>query len=516
MELIVPIDQSSPLPVYKQISAGIRQSILCQRLTCGDRLPSTRELAEQLGINRLTVVKSYSELHNEGYIETIVGAGTFVSRNVEGAASMSFQPPAADDGTAPEKSCQISPSAFGKRLINSSVDQALPDVVPELNYGAARIDELPLERWQLLLNRATRLAKAKLLNYTNDSFGFLPLREAIAAYLRRARCANCTADQIIVFSQPEADSDLVCRLFLDPGNNVAVENPGFPGVRRTLEMHGARLIPIPVDSQGMMVQTLFACEQPIKLVYVTPSHHDPSAVSLSLSRRFELLRWAQSKGAVILEDDYDSEYRYGEEPAQALQGLDTGGNVIYRYNFWKVLFPLVKLGFLIVPLNLVPLFRRARKVLDREMSLLEQHALAELIDGGYYERHIRRMRNIYSARRAALIQALTINFGKSLAISNVSAGMHVLVKFRNHHSDDFILQCARQARLPLASTRVNYVGEPVRGEFLAGFASIHQEEINQCTRLFAELLQASDHSTDASAPPAVSLTDWLAASSIAT
>ena len=237
-------------------------------------------------------------------------------------------------------------------------------------------------------------------------------------------------------------------------------------------------------------------------------------MSLSLSRRFELLRWAQTNGAIILEDDYDSEYRYGEEPAQALQGLDSDGNVIYRYNFWKALFPLVKLGFLVVPPNLVPLFKRARKVLDREMSLLEQHALAEFISGGHFERHIRRMRSVYSARRAALIQALTINFGRSLTISNISAGMHVLVKFHSQHSDELIMQCARQAKVPLASTQVNYVGEPTRGEFLAGFASIEQDEINDRTRLFAELLQTPAHPVAGDARSPDAFKDWLAASSI--
>ncbi|HEY9716292.1 MAG TPA: PLP-dependent aminotransferase family protein [Trichormus sp.] len=504
MQFTVPIDFSSPTAVYKQISAGIRDAILSRRISTGDRLPSTRELAQALGLNRLTVVKSYDELHSEGYIETIVGAGTFVSQNVAGAGGMSFQPPAAaPHGGMATCMSNIELSSFGERLMSSSVEQAPPDVVPELNYGAPRLDELPLERWQFLLNRATRLARAKLLHYTNDSMGFLPLREAIAKHLRRARCGNCTADQVIVFSQPDADTDLLCRLLIDPGDCVGVEDPGFPGARRTLEIHGANVIGIPVDSQGLIVEKLLERREPLKMLYLTPSHHDPTGVALSLSRRFELLNWAQSSNAVIIEDDYDSEYRYGEEPAQALQGLDTEGHVIYRYNFWKVLFPLVKLGFLVVPPNLVPLFKRARKVLDREMSLLEQHALAEFIAEGHFERHIRRTRNIYSARRAAVIQALTIHFGKTVTISKVSAGMHVLINFRIHRSDDYIMHCARQAGFPLASTRVNYMGQPVRGEFLAGFASIHEDDIRDCTRHFAELL----HNTD---QPAISTPTPLA------
>jgi GntR family transcriptional regulator/MocR family aminotransferase len=392
-------------------------------------------------------------------------------------------------------------SSFGERLMSSAVEQAPPDVVSELNYGAPRLDELPLERWQFLLSRATRLAKAKLLHYTNDSMGFPPLREAIAKHLRRARCGNCSPDQVIVFSQPEADTDLLCRLLLDPGDCAAVENPGFPGARRTLEMHGANVIGIPVDSQGLIIEKLLACREPVRLLYLTPAHHDPTGVALSLSRRFELLNWAHSNNSVIIEDDYDSEYRYGEEPAQAMQGLDAQGHVIYRYNFWKVLFPLVKLGFLVVPPNLVPLFKRARKVLDREMSLLEQHALAEFIEEGHFERHIRRMRHLYSARRAAVIQALTIHFGKSLTISKVSAGMHVLIHFHIHRSDDYILHCARQAGFPLASTRVNYMGQAVRGEFLVGFASIHEDDIRECTRQFAELLHDGSEPAVSTATP---------------
>ncbi|MGH9548451.1 MAG: PLP-dependent aminotransferase family protein, partial [Terriglobales bacterium] len=404
------------------------------------------------------------------------------------AKTMSFHPQSDAQAQPAKAAPPVKLSRYAERLCQFVSETLPPEMVPELNFGAPRLDELPLERWQQLMARAGRLLREDALTYTSDPFGYLPLREAIANYLRRARAANCTAEQIVIFAEPEAGTDLICRLFLEPGDTVAVEHPGFPGARRMLETQGIAMNPIQVDGQGLIVQQLYNCETPLKMAYVTPSHHDPTGVVLSLPRRFELLRWARANGAVIIEDDYDSEYRYGEEQAQSLQGLDTDGLVFYRYNFWRVLYPLVKIGFLVIPRRFISVFQRAKQLLGRDMSLLEQHALADLLTDGHFERHIRRMRGTYARRRAALIQSLTIQFGRQVSISSVSAGMHVLVRFQTTDNDALIARCAHEAGFPLTSTSVNYTRDPVRGEFLIGFAHLTEDDLREATARFAAAL----------------------------
>lgn len=497
MQNIVVIDYQSKIPVYKQVSGAIRQAILNGDLAPGDRVASTRELSDQLKLNRLTIVKAYNELINEGFIETTVGSGTYVSLRLS-ARSLNFQP---EPTEADMTQGSVKLSAFADRLNSRVQDPGSLELSAALNYGAPRQDELPIERWQQLLARAARHMRDTGLTYASSPFGYRPLREAIAKYLHRARGANCAANQVIIFPEPEAGTDLICRLFLEAGDRVAVEEPGFPALRQTLAVQGLEPVGIPVDAHGLNVQQLYSSSAPIKMAYVTPSHHDPTGVVLTLPRRFELLRWANASGSIIIEDDYDSEYRYGEEHVtQSLQGLDRHGTVIYRYNFWRALFPLVKLGFLVVPQRFVPLFERARMLLGRDVSALEQQALAELIDGGHFERHVRRMRPIYARRRAVLIQALTIHFGRDLAVSPVSAGMHLMVRFLTRDNDATLLRAAEEAGFPMVSTRHHYLRNPVNGEFMIGFAHLTEEELRAATSRFAAAIQKTREVETVAAP----------------
>jgi len=489
----VSIDYGSHLPVYKQISEGIRRSILDGRIPCGVRVPSTRELAQILGVNRLTVLKSFGELVNKGMVETIIGAGTFVIHKPETEMPLSFHPP--DDG---KEAGPVQISAFASSIMVQRAAAAAPDVVstsgilsgPRTTTAPPVIEELPIDRWQHLLGRATRILRTAPGGAESSIGGSLRLRKTLADYLQRARGVECSAEQMVFLSQPHLSSHLICRLLLNPGDAVAIEDPGCISARNTLNFYGARTVPIPVDQHGLVAEQLFNCDESIKLLFVTPSHQDPTGAELTLPRRFDLLKWAQHNGSIIVEDDYDSEFRYGE-PVPPMVHADTHGNVIYRYSFGRILHPLVRSGFLVLPPGLVSLFQRAIQMLDLEASPFEQRALSDFIAEGHYERYLKRLRTIYASRRAYVIQGLTVNFGKAVAISNNRAGRQILITLQSEHPDEHLLACARKASFPMVSTSSNYLSNEKRGEFLIDCSAAPEDEIRRACDIFAALVQTS-------------------------
>ncbi|HEY9776370.1 MAG TPA: PLP-dependent aminotransferase family protein [Planktothrix sp.] len=490
MQFVLTLPESSNLPVYKQVSEALRQAILTGRLKPGDKLPSTRDLAESARVSRFTVIRSYEELASQGYIQTISGSGTFVNREIPKEFS-EFAGYGEDPQQHPFLANEVELSEYGRRCLSGEIEHAEVELFPELNYGGPTQDQLPLNRWREVVNRSARFQDQALLSYSSDPFGYAPLREAIAGYLIRSRSVRCIPDQIAIFCGAQAALDLVCRMLLRPGDNAIVENPGFPGARRSLLMNGADLVPVSVDQHGLNVERLYHLESNARLCYVTPSHHDPTGVVMSLPRRLELLRWAERSHAFIVEDDYDSEFRYGDKPVPSLQGLDDHDQVIYLSTFWKVLFPVVRLAFLVVPKRLVEPFHRAKSLLDRDFPLLEQRALTDFINEGHLERHIRRTRAMYARRRAALVQALTKNFRKRVAISDVSAGMHLVVNFPQEVSHEHIMTAARNAQVPLVSSHGHYhQGEGKLGEYLVGFAHADEEQIHSAIERFATELSA--------------------------
>jgi len=272
---------------------------------------------------------------------------------------------------------------------------------------------------------------------------------------------------------------------------VAVEDPGYPGARRNFVAQGARLIPIPVDDQGLCVEQLFERHaHAIRLIYVTPSHQFPTGVTLPLRRRIELLRWAHRAGAIVLEDDYDSAYRYAERPIPALQGLDEAGCVIYVGTFSKVLFPALRIGYVVVPKALVEVFVRAKAYSDRQSPLIEQYALADFIDEGHFERHVRRMRGLYERRRNALIDQLKTAFGTNVAVRGESAGMHLLAKFSIEvPNDELVLRAAREG-VSLTNAQPLYLLGGGEGEFVLGFAELDEERIAEGVQRLARAFGA--------------------------
>jgi GntR family transcriptional regulator/MocR family aminotransferase len=485
MQFVLALPEHSRQALYKQVCEALRLAIEEGRLRVGEKLPSTRELASAAKISRFTAIRSYELLTAQGLIHTIVGSGTFVADKISKSSNHVSDPIAEPSLVLVEPSFSI----FGKRMLQSElIEPADAELFQELNYGAPSINQLPLRQWREVLNKCARFEDKTLFQYVSDPMGYLHLREAISAYLTRARSVKCSSSRVALFSGTQSGVDLVCRLLLDPGDIVALENPGFPGARRILNTHGAKIVTIPVDNDGLIVDELYKLKSKVKMVYVTPSHQDPMGVVMSVGRRMELLKWAQLKGAFILEDDYDSEYHYGEKPVSALQGMDQADSVIYIGSFWKVLFPVVRVAFLVLPKRLLAPMHRAKSSIERDFPLLEQIALTEFLNEGILERQIKRTKALYAKRRAALALVLAKRLKDLVAIYGVSAGMHMILQFDPSLPVAKILRCIREAGVPMVSTEKHYVGDPKPHEFMIGFAHHSEEELSALVEHFADLL----------------------------
>ncbi len=416
------LDRGVGVPLHRQLYEGLREAILSGRLRPGARLPSTRALAADLGASRNTVLAAFGQLLAEGYVEGRVGAGTTVASTLPETLLRAH--PEARAAERPGRRPRL--SRRGALLVGTRAALARGAVAARpFRPGLPGLELFPFDLWTRLVARRWRRVPRQLLDY-GDPAGYAPLRDAIAAYLREARAVRCEAGQVIVVTGAQQAVDLAARVLLDPGDTAWVEDPGYPGARGALVAAGIRLAPVPVDGEGLDVGRGARQAPHARLVYVTPSHQYPLGVTMSLHRRLALLEWASRSGAWILEDDYDSEYRYGGRPLAALQGLDTAGRVIYVGTFSKVLFPSLRLGYLVVPPELVDAFVAARALADRHSPSVTQAALADFIDGGHFARHVRRTRALYAERQAALVRAVRRALRGLLDVTPAEAGMHLL------------------------------------------------------------------------------------------
>ena len=356
-------------PLQKQLYEELRQAILRGRLLPKQKIPSTRSLAQSLEISRTTVTLCYEALLGEGYLETHIGSGTYV------CAQLPDDLPQLDiNGTAPSilrTSYQL--SAYGQTLVaGPTTPPSQTDTAINFRCGQPALDQFPVKLWRQLLSHHC-CASTDWLDYTTEPLGYYPLRQEIAQYLSRSRAVQCGPEQVMITTGSQQTLDLILRVLLDPGDAIALEEPGYPNASQLFQTLGAHLIPVGVDQAGLRVHELVTHNQStVKLVYVTPSHQFPTGAILSLPRRLELLSWCQKSGALIIEDDYDSEYRYGAKPIPALQGLDHSGSVLYIGTFSKMLFPSIRIGYLVLPQQLVTPFAKAKWLSDRQLPLLEQ------------------------------------------------------------------------------------------------------------------------------------------------
>ena len=481
---LLPIDAASKVPLHRQLYEAWRRAVLQGRLKSGERVPSTRELAQSLAVSRSTVTQAYEQLVAEGYLVATRGAGTFVCRElpeavlperplVKGACRPNAAPPTRWSRWGQSVQQDYHTPSFGIRAPPAAGQLNLGQWGPDLKY-------FPVTLWRRLLMRHLREPSPVLLDYA-DARGLEALRAEIAAYVVRLRAARCTPEQVLIVNGSQQALELSARLLLERGSEVAFEDPGYLGTQRTFAAYGARLRPTRIDAEGLVVSEL---GRRARLVYVTPSHQFPTGVAMSLARRLELLAWARTRGTVLIEDDYDSEYRYSGPPLPCLQGLSEDVPVIYCGTFSKVMFPGLRLGFIIVPQHMLETFARAKWISDRHTALLEQAALVDFIREGHLERHVRRMRRIYARRRAVLCSALTRHFGDRVSIHGEAAGMQLLVRFSDRHMQ----QWAAKAGVLLPSTAGYYL-QPHRvtahSEFLLGFSALAEPVLERAVRRIA-------------------------------
>jgi len=477
MRAAVVLDRASSSPLHRQIYDQWRYGILTGRFRRAERVPSTRELCAALEVSRSTVTQAYDQLIAEGYLEPTQGSGTFVCRELPDdlVQPRRTHPPQA------EKIPPIRLSRYGAGLNDDFSYPPAPPGFIRFTQWRPDLTLFPLSIWRKLVMRRLRSAAPELFDYAEQCAGYEPLRNEIAAYVSRSRAVRCTPDQVIIVNGSAQGIDLCVRLLLEPGDEVAIENPGYHGAHRIFAGYGARLRAARVDENGIVMRDLGKA----RLVYVTPSHQFPTGVAMSLTRRLELIEWSRRHNSVLIEDDYDSEYRYSGPPLPALQGLATGVAVIYIGTFSKVMFPSLRIGYIIAPESLVARLRRAKWLADRHTPVPDQAALADFIAEGHLERHIRRMRRIYGARRDALVESLERYFGDRVQVRGDAAGMHLLVRFK----DEKMAEHAEIAKVQLVSSASYYLTEAPRGEFVLGFSSIGERSIREGIRRLAESIR---------------------------
>jgi GntR family transcriptional regulator / MocR family aminotransferase len=471
VELLLSVDRTSSAPRHRQIYDALRSSILSGRLRAGDRIPATRALAVQLAISRSTVSEAYDQLQAEGYIQAKLGSGTYVAGNLPEDGLQVVDPKKLH---VPHRGKPVQLSSWGRQAA-----QLPPSPTSDFQYdfrahGIAR-DSFCWGAWRAAVERATHGSRISLLSYPSAA-GHLALRVAIASHVARYRAVSCTPDEVVIVNGSLQGLNLLSHLLLDSGQRAAVEDPGYPKARIALETRGLQVTRVPVDAEGLIVEQLDRAGEH-RLVMVTASHQDPTGTTMSLGRRLALLEVSERTGCLIVEDDYDSEFRYEGRPVESLQGLDRNGLVVYAGTFSKSVLPGLRMGFLVLPVRLVSAFVAAKSMWDGGTPVLEQAVMAEFMQSGDFERHIRRMRRLYRERRDALVAALAEGFGSRALVGVRHGGLNVLVELDVHREELEIVRRAAVVGVGLHSASSYYSTPPSRPTFLMGFAALSSDQI---------------------------------------
>lgn len=474
-------------PFYRQIYNQIRQAILSGAFKSKMRLPASRLLAQQLGVSRMTIINAYEQLFAEGYLEGKTGSGTFV------AAALPedfFNTPRAEKRNPRRlKTRQINFSDYGEQLSKNDytvLRHHSPRKFLPFQHGITAYDKFPFDVWSKIAQKWHGKSSPELLGY-GDLKGFSPLREAVAAHLASSRGVKCSPEQIIITGGTQSAVDLIARILLERGDAVWMEEPCYRGARDSFLSLNARISHIAVDAEGFDVDKAKRENAAARIVYVTPSHQYPLGATMSLKRRLSLLEWANANDAWILEDDYNSEFRYAGRPLASLQGLDRDGRVIYIGTFSKTIFPALRLGCLILPPDLVKVFAAGRSLTDVHAPTINQAILAEFISEGHFARHLRRMRNLYETRQNILVAEIKKRLGDVLQIEPAEAGMH-LIGWLSENFDDRKI-CRRAAQLNLNITPVSDYRniKSKRGGLLLGYTAFDEKQIKEGVRKLAKV-----------------------------
>ena len=477
--------------MYVQLYDWFRGAIIAGQMRPGQRVPATRTLAAELNISRIPVLNAYEQLLAEGYFEAFVGAGTRVAVSIPDdalnlAAEKARQPQPAPEGIQP------APRRVSRRgdALAKLPAQSWLNVLGAFRVSLPALDHFPLAVWSKLMARHSRRPPMDIMAY-GDAMGYQPLREAIAEYLGAFRAVRCDASQVLVTTGSQQGLQLSAQVLLDPKDRVLIEDPGYPSARQAFLAAGAELVPVPVDEQGLNIGEVLARGRRVesaRAVYITPSHQYPLGVTMSATRRMRLLDWAVRTGAWIIEDDYDSEYRFGSRPIASLQGLDTHAKVIYVGTFSKVMFPALRVGYLVVPKDLVPAFSAARDAADVFSATLYQAVLAAFIREGHFARHIRRMRMLYMERRQMLAAEIRLQTSGRLEVIGAEAGMHLVALLPPGSDDVAISKKAAAHGVSATPLSTCYLQPHSRGGLILGYGGVDRRQIRAGIRKLSQCL----------------------------
>ena len=469
--------------LYRWLYRELRAAILDGRLRPGTRLPATRDLASAYGLSRATIVTAFDQLKSEGYVEGRSGSGTYVSQ-VLPEQLLDVRGPRSEKRLPHRK---VSLSAYARRL--QPFRGTAPQPIRAFRPNQPALDMFPTTLWAQVAARRLRRVSATLLA-GGEALGYRPLRQAVADYLNSSRGVKCSAEQVLILSGAQEALDRTARILLNPGETVWTEEPGYPGAAVVFRAVGARICPVPVDAEGLDLERGRKKWKAPRLVYVTPAHQFPLGVTMTLRRRLALLEWARRSGALIFEDDYDSEYRYSGRPVPALQGLDRSGVVIFAGSFSAVLFPALRLGYLVVPPEMVEIFAAAESVSTHHPPLLEQAVLCDFITEGHFARHIRRMRELYAERLSGLLEGAREKLGELLEISTVEAGLQTVGWLKPGLRAERVAELAAKRSVEVVPLSRYASGRSRREGLILGFAAVDPRELRRGVEELRQVLVA--------------------------
>lgn len=476
-------------PANRALYGCLRQAILDGSLPASSRLPPSRDLASELKLSRNTVMHAYEQLLAEGYLRTLTGSGTFVADVVPDNILWTRTGAASRLKTGDDQAPAIPLSGRGRGLVKDASASSIQwgAFVP----GVPDVTEFPYRKFTQISARLWRRPPPELLSYSSGG-GYYELRHELAIHLRQARSVNCDPDQIVITEGVHQAVDLIARLLGDPQDKVWVEEPGYWGIRSVLTINGLRVESVPVDEEGLAPEARHHGRPP-KLIFVTPSHQYPLGSVMSLRRRLALLEYASQHSSWIVEDDYDSEFRFSGHPIPSLQGLVPDAPVIYVGTFSKTLYPGMRSAYMVLPKGLAASFSKAHSELYREGHLLTQATLAEFIKAGYYAAHIRRMRLIYASRRTALIAFIEKWLGSGwLHPYDSNAGLHLVLSLPNEMNDVQVARAALERAVAVRPLSKYYAGQPTESGLLMGFACVSEQEMRAPFEILVECLRAQN------------------------
>ena len=472
-------------PLYRWLYDELRSAILSGHLRPGARLPATRDLAAQYGLSRPTIVSAFEQLRLEGYVEGKVGSGTYVSKTLPDEL---LQAPRAKSVTRTRRR-GISLSAYARRL--QPLPRAEPRPARAFRANQPALDAFPMSLWAQVASRRLRRVSARLLA-GGEALGYRPLREAVAEYLNTSRGVKCTADQVLIISGVQQALDRAAHLFLNPGDPVWMEEPGYPGAAVVFRAVGAKICAVPVDSEGLNLEAgerRWQRQPRPRLVYVTPAHQFPLGVTMSLRRRLSLLEWARRARTIIFEDDYDSEYRYSGRPIPALHGLDRAAVVIFAGSFTDALFPALRLAYLVVPSDMVDIFAAAESVSTHHPPLIDQAVLCDFMSEGHFARHVRRMRELYAERLSVLVESARQRLAGLLEIPAVEAGLRTVGWLQGGIPAEEAARIAAKYDVEVVPLERYAYGSAKHSGLMLGFAAVDARELRRGVEQLARALE---------------------------